>query len=207
MVQNRMNAEFSPMPERAFIIHGYQGYPGEAWQPWLKAELGKRGYDVALPEMPHADHPTIPGWIAFITGLVGRPDGKTVMIGHSLGAQAVMRYLETLGGAGQAVGKTVLIACNFPTGMTPEAADETTGGDVVLRPWLTVGVDPEKVKKAMGRCTVILSDNDPYVPFEEAKASFQKCIGVPIVVVTGKGHFNEDDKITELPEALAAVCS
>jgi predicted alpha/beta hydrolase family esterase len=195
------------MPDRAFIIHGYQGYPGEAWQPWLKAELERRGYEVALPAMPHADNPTIPEWIAFITGLVGRPDRETVMIGHSLGAQAVLRYLEILGGAGQSVGKTVLIASNFPRGMTPEAADETTGGDTVLRPWLTIGVDPETVRRAMGKCVVILSDNDPYIPFEEAKAAFQECLGVPIVVATGKGHFNEDDKITELPEALAAVCS
>ncbi len=27
------------------------------------------------------------------------------------------------------------------------------------------------------------------------------------IVETGKGHFNEDDKITELPVALAAVLS
>jgi|HubBroStandDraft_1064217.scaffolds.fasta_scaffold67580_2 uncharacterized protein len=195
------------MPGRAFIIHGYLGYPGEAWQPWLKAELEKRGYAVALPEMPHADHPTIPEWTSFITGLVGRPDKETVMIGHSLGAQAVLRYLETLGGTGQSVGRTILIASNFPTGMSPEAADERTGGDPVLRPWLSTGVDPEKVKKAAGECIVILSDNDPYIPFDEARASFQASLGAKIVVEPGKGHFNEDDKITELPAALAAVLS
>jgi predicted alpha/beta hydrolase family esterase len=157
--------------------------------------------------MPHADHPTIPEWTSFITGLVGRPDKETVMIGHSLGAQAVLRYLETLGGTGQSVGRTILIASNFPTGMSPEAADERTGGDPVLRPWLSTGVDPEKVKKAAGECIVILSDNDPYIPFDEARASFQASLGAKIVVEPGKGHFNEDDKITELPAALAAVLS
>jgi predicted alpha/beta hydrolase family esterase len=195
------------MPGRAFIIHGYQGYPGEAWQPWLKTQLEQRGYEVALPEMPHADRPTISEWTSFITGLVGRPDERTVMIGHSLGAQAVLRYLETLGGTGQSIEKTILIASNFPTGMSPEAADERTGGDPVLRPWLTTGVDPKKVKKAAGECIVILSDNDPYIPFEEARASFQASLGARIVVEPGKGHFNEDDRITELPAALAAVLS
>lgn len=193
------------MPGRAFIIHGYLGYPGEAWQPWLKAELERRGFEVALPAMPDADHPTIPEWTSFIAGLVGRPDDKTVMIGHSLGAQAVLRYLETLGGTGQSVGKTVLIASNFPTGMPPEAADERSGDDPVLRPWLTIGVDAGKVRKAAGKCVVILSDNDPYIPFEEAKASFVTSLGATIIVEAGKGHFNEDDKITELPAALAAV--
>jgi uncharacterized protein len=195
------------MPGRAFIIHGYLGYPEEAWQPWLKAELEKRGYEVWLPMMPHPDRPSIPEWTGFIAGLVGQPDDKTVMIGHSLGAQAVLRYLETLGGAGRAVGKTVLIASNFPGGMSPEAANERTGGDTVLLPWLTVGVDPVMVRKAAGACIVILSDNDPYIPFEEARDSFRANLGAKIVVEAGKGHFNEDDRITELPAALAAVVS
>jgi predicted alpha/beta hydrolase family esterase len=195
------------MQERAFIIHGYLGYPGEAWQPWLKAELEKRGYEVALPEMPHADRPTIPEWIGFISKLVGRPDRQTVLIGHSLGTQAVLRYLETLGAAGQSVGKTILIAGNYPSGMSPEAADQKTGGDPILRPWLTIGVDPKKVRKASGPCTVILSDNDPVIPFAEAKASFEANLGARIIVEAGGGHMNEDDGITELPSALAAVLS
>ena len=195
------------MRKRAFIIHGYLGYPGEAWQPWLKTELQKRGYEVALPEMPHSDRPTIPEWVAFIANLVGRPDGKTVMIGHSLGAQAVLRYLEILGKKGRSVGKTVLIAGNFPRGMSSKSADKKTGGDSILRPWLTLGVDPDKVKKAAGKCIVILSDNDPYIPFEEARASFQANLDAEIIVEAGKGHFNEDDRITELPVVLAAVLS
>jgi len=195
------------VPDRAFIIHGYQGYPGEAWQPWLKGELERKGYEVALPEMPHPDRPTIPDWVGFIAHLVGKPDGRTVMIGHSLGAQAVLHYLESLGAAGQSVGRTVLIASSFPGGLSPEAADERTGGDPALRPWLATGVDPDKVRRAAGRCVVILSDNDPYIPFEEAKASFQANLGARIVVEAGGGHFNEDDKITELPAALAAVLS
>ncbi len=195
------------MKDRAFIIHGYLGYPEEAWQPWLRAELERRGYEVALPKMPHPDRPTLEEWIAFIADLVGQPDRKTVLIGHSIGAQAVLRYLETLGGTGRSLGRTVLIASNYPSGMSPESAQERSGGDVILLPWLTTPVDPAKVKEAMGTCTVILSDNDPYIPFEEAKAAFQANLGCTIVVEPGKGHFNEDDHITELPAALAAVIS
>jgi hypothetical protein len=73
------------MRERAFIIHGYLGYPAEAWLPWLKAMLEKRGYQVWLPAMPHPDRPAIPEWTDFIGKLVGEPDAKTVIIAHSLG--------------------------------------------------------------------------------------------------------------------------
>jgi predicted alpha/beta hydrolase family esterase len=189
-------------PRRAFIFHGYLGYPEEAWQPWLKRELEKRGFAVALPAMPHPDRPVMAEWIRFIEDLIGEPDEETVLVGHSLGVQAVLRYLEKLGRAGKSVGRTVLIAGMFPFGMSEEAADQRTGGDPTLRPWLTTSVDPEPVRRAMGTCTVILSDTDPIIPVEQAKASFQTSLDAMVIVEHGKGHFNEDDHITELPIAL-----
>jgi predicted alpha/beta hydrolase family esterase len=192
-------------PKRAFIIHGYQGYPEEAWQPWLKAELEKRGWAVWLPAMPRPDHPVMAEWIGLLDRLVGEPDDQTVLVGHSLGVQVVLRYLERIAAKGQAVRKIVLIAGAFPSGMTAEQADARTGGDAVLRPWLTLGVDGEKVNRATGACTVILSDNDPIIPFEQARASFVSHLRCEIVVEPGKGHFNEDDHLTELPAALSAV--
>jgi predicted alpha/beta hydrolase family esterase len=195
------------MRERAFIIHGYLGYPTEAWLPWLKAALEKRGYQVWLPAMPHPDRPTIREWIDFIGKLVGKPDAKTVMIAHSVGCLAVLHYLETLGRSSESVGKTVLVASRFPTGMSPEEADKKIAGDEILKPWLTAGVDPKSVKFAAGKCTVILSDNDPYIPLDEARASFRGDFGAEIIIEHGKGHFNEDDNITELPSALSAAVS
>jgi predicted alpha/beta hydrolase family esterase len=193
------------MGERAFIIHGYLGYPEEAWLPWLKAMLEKRGYQVWLPAMPHPDRPGISEWVDFIGKLVGKPDAKTVMIAHSLGCVAVLHYLEALGENAQSVGKTVLVAGRFPIGMSPEEAEKKIEGDEILKPWLTARVDPESVRMAAGKCTVILSDNDPYVSIDEARASFQGNFVAEIIIEHGKGHFNEDDNITELPSALNAA--
>jgi predicted alpha/beta hydrolase family esterase len=117
----------------------------------------------------------------------------------------VLRYLETLGQTGKSVGKTVLVAGNFPLGMSAAEADARTGGDESLRPWLISGVDPGKVKGAAGKCTVILSDDDPYIPCDQAKASFAGNLDANIIVEKGKGHFNEDDRLTELPSVLNAV--
>jgi uncharacterized protein len=195
------------MRERAFIIHGYLGYPAEAWLPWLKAMLERRGYQVWLPAMPNPDRPAIPEWVDFIGKLVGQPDARTVMIAHSLGCEAVLHYLETLGDSAKSVGKTVLVASRFPTGMSPEEAEKKVEGDEILKPWLTARVNPESVRIAAGRCTVILSDNDPYIPIDEARASFQENLPAEIVIEHGKGHFNEDDNITELPSALSAAAS
>jgi len=195
------------MRERAFIIHGYLGYPSEAWLPWLKAALEGRGYQVWLPAMPNPDRPVISEWVDFIGKLVGQPDARTVIIAHSLGCEAVLHYLEALGENAMSVGKTVLVASRFPKGMSPEEARTRVEGDEILKPWLVARVDPKRVRMAAGKCTVILSDNDPYIPIDEAKASFQENLPAEIVVEHGKGHFNEDDNITELPSALGAVFS
>jgi uncharacterized protein len=194
-------------PTRAFIIHGYQSNPGEAWLPWLRAELEKRGCIVALPAMPTPDWPVISEWIAFIAELVGEPDNRTVMVGHSLGCQAVIRYLETLGSAGKCVAKTVLVAGSFPPALTAAEADAKTGGSRILRPWFTTPVDAAKVKKVAGKCTVIISDDDPYIDVSQAAASFRLALDPKIIIETGKGHYNEDTTVTELPAALEAVIS
>jgi len=192
-------------PKRAFIIHGYLSYPEEAWLPWLRDELEKRGYAVALPAMPNPGRPSLPRWIGFIAKLVGEPDRETVLIGHSLGCQAVLCYLETLGAAGKSVGRTVLVAGGFPGGMPLAEAREKAGGNKALLPWFTIAVDPKKVKKAAGKCTVILSGDDPYIPVEKARAAFRARLNPRIVMEKGKGHFNEDDNITRLPSALKAA--
>jgi predicted alpha/beta hydrolase family esterase len=193
------------MPRRAFIIHGYLSNPKEAWLPWLQGELEKRGYLVSLPAMPHPDRPVISEWIDFIAKLVGEPDNGTTLIGHSLGCQGVLRYLETVGAAGKSVAKTVLVAGIFPTGMSLADADMETGGDAALDPWFSHGLDPANVKKAAGNCTVILSDDDPYIPVDQAKAVFRATLNPQIIIEHGHGHFNEDDQVLELPSVLAAV--
>jgi predicted alpha/beta hydrolase family esterase len=192
------------MRRRAYIIHGYQGYPEEAWLPWLKRELEKAGFDASLPRMPSPDHPVIAEWIGFISGLVGEPDTGTVLVGHSIGGQAVIRYLEILGAGGKAVGRTALVGTDFPSWPGP-GAPERKIDDEVLIPWFTTGVDPAKVRKAAGLCTVILSDDDPYVPLEGARAGFAASLHPRIVIEHGKGHMNDESGITDLPSALLAA--
>jgi predicted alpha/beta hydrolase family esterase len=193
------------MPPRAFIIHGYLSDPQEAWLPWLARQLEQHGYQVIVPHMPHPTQPRIDEWINFISAIVGQPDDDTVLIGHSIGCQGVLRYLETIGAQNLTIAKTVLVAGMFPTGMSSAAAWRSTEGDPNLVPWFESSIDPAHVKRAMGQCTVLLSDNDPYLNTDEVALTFRATINPKIICVPGKGHFNEDDHLTELPEALDAV--
>lgn len=195
------------MKKRAFIIHGYLGYPEEAWLPWLKRSLEGLGYEASLPRMPNPDGPTIALWVGFIAELVGEPDMETVMVGHSIGSHAVVHYLEGLGAAGKSVGKTVLVASGFPPGLPRGEAEALAGGDEVLVPWFTVGVDAKRVRGAAGRCTAILSDNDPYIEAGSARAALEAALDPRIVIEHSKGHLNDESGVTELPSALQAVVS
>lgn len=90
--------------KRIFIVHRWEGGPNDDWRPWVKRELVKLGYETAIPQMPDADAPIIEKWVSHLAGLVGTPDKETFFIGHSIGCQTILRYLETLdspvGGAG-----------------------------------------------------------------------------------------------------------
>src|SRR3989344_3515952 len=83
--------------KRVFIIHGWEGYPEEAWFPWVKQELEKRRFEVFVPVMPDIlGNPEIERRVNFIKELVGNPDKDTYFIGHSIGCQSIIRYLQTL---------------------------------------------------------------------------------------------------------------
>ena len=186
------------MAKRAVIIHGWEGHPGEAWFPWLKQELEKKGFSVEVPAMPDTDHPKIEAWVPALAKVVGTPDKETFLIGHSIGCQTILRYLETIDAQ---IGGAVLVAGFFTLN---EEMREKSGDKEVDTPWLETPIDYEKVKKATENIVAIFSDTDPWVPLENVKMHEER-VGAKTIVLKGKGHMGGSDKCFELPEALNAV--
>lgn len=181
---------------RAVIIHGWDGSPNGNWFPWAKAELEKQGINTTVPTMPHPSHPEIGTWVQTLAEAVGEPSSEVILIGHSMGCQTIMRYLETLP-AGQQVGAVILVAGFFH--LTGLQTDEERA---IAQPWLVTPVDYEVIQDRAQRITVILSDNDPFVPVAENKHEFETKLGARVIVLHGKGHINEEAGITELPLLL-----
>ena len=188
------------MIKRAFIIHGWDSHPGEGWLPWLKHELEACDFRVSVPAMPDPRHPAIDKWVSRIQMEVGSPDDHTFLIGHSIGAQAILRYLQTLGDA-ERIGGAVLVA-GWVT-LTP-AAYEQEGDKETAKPWLETPIDWEKVKAHTASFTALFSDNDPFVPIADAKMFHQK-LDAEIIIDHDKGHFSGSDGVIKLPSALEAV--
>lgn len=188
------------MSKRAFIVHGWDGYPEEGWFPWLKHELETRGFKVHIPAMPDPRRPIIYAWVSRISAEVGIPDDQTFIIGHSIGAQAILRYLQTLGPT-QRIGGVVFVAGWITL---TSAAYEQTGDEETARPWLETPIDYGRVKLHVDHFSAIFSDNDPFVPLINIEAFRQK-LNAEIAIEHGKGHFSGSDGVTELPIARDAV--
>ena len=183
------------MPKRVFIIHGWGGYPEEGWLPWLKQELEGKGFQVEVPSMPNTDNPKIDVWVPFLKDKVGTPDQETFLVGHSIGCQTILRYLESLP-EGAKVGGAVLVA-----GFVHLAKLDETEEQEIAKPWLETPIQWEKILTHTNNFAAIFSDNDPFVPLDDSKI-FESKLGAKIIVQSEKGHFSGSDNINELPVAL-----
>lgn len=184
---------------RVFIIHGWGGSPKEPMHKWMKANLEKNGFEVITPEMPNAAEPKIKEWIGKLKEVVQNPDEETFFIGHSIGCQGVLRYIETINPKIKIWG-IVLIA---PWMHLNEETIKEEGEEVIeiAKPWIETPINWEKIKLHTNKFVCIFSDNDPYVPLSE-KELFQEKLGAKIIVEHNKGHFTESDNIKENPTVL-----
>ncbi len=179
--------------KRVIIVHRWEGSSDDDWRPWLKAELEKDGYEVQVPDMPDTEAPVIEKWVSKLTEVVGIPDANTYLVGHSIGCQAILRYLETIN---TQVGGAVFVAGWFSLdNLEDEEVKE------IAEPWIKTNINLEKVKSVLPISTLIISDNDPYDCLEENKQKFAE-ITTKTIVVPSAGHFTEEDGCTEIPLVL-----
>ena len=181
--------------EIVFIIHGWGGWPGEGWLPWLKNELRKRDFIVYVPKMPNTNAPKINACVYKLRKLAKKADENTYFVGHSIGAQAIMRYLEKLP-KGKKVGGVVFVA-----GWT-SLTNLELGEINTAKPWLETKINFAKVKKSAKKFVAVFSNNDPYAPFSKNSKVFKQKLGAKIVIQHKKGHFSKSDGVKKLPIVL-----
>lgn len=186
------------MKKRVFIIHRWLGNSQKDWYPWLKKELENRGFQAYIPELPDTNNPRIYNWISAISEIVKNPDEETYFVGHSVGCQAIARYLETLPQAVK-IGGVVFVAGFFKRLIGLEPEDHTTADH-----WLKFPIDLKKVKQHLSKSVAIFSDNDPWVPLDN-QDDFKEKLDSEIIVKHKMGHFMDDDGVTKLTTVLNAI--
>ena len=186
------------MAKRVFIIHGWWGTPKEGWYPWLAKELEKKGFEVYVPEMPNTGAPKVKSWISKLEKVVGKLDGNTYFVGHSIAALTILFYLEKLPEKTKC-GGAVFVAPWFRLTEEGQPYEEWR----IEKAWTQRKINLDRVLQKTKKFVAIFGDDDPYVNFKENKRKFEKFCKV--IVEKGKKHVSEEFGVMTLPSALRAV--
>jgi uncharacterized protein len=173
--------------KRAFIVHCWDATPESNWYPAVKKRLEEKGYEVVVPQFPNP--PMMASWVPQLSVAVGEPDEDTILIGHSIGCATILRYLE-MQPDHEKFGPVILVA-----GYTDDL------GFPELKNFFPRPFDFMELKKHSDSFIYIYSDNDEYVDVKYAD-EFVARLGAKKVLIPGKGHFDDDAGVKDLPEIV-----
>lgn len=161
--------------KNAVIFHGTGCTPDSFWQPYLKHELEKKGYEVWIPALPNADKPDINIWLP--VALKGNYNSETVLVGHSAGCPLMLGLLEEL---------------KMPIKIAIQVAGYIDLKESKDEPILKSTYDWEKIKTNAKHHIFINSDNDPWgCDDKQGRKLFDKLGGTQIIL-HGEGHMGSD---------------
>lgn len=158
--------------KNAIILHGTGDRPDQYWFPYVKRYLEERGYDVWLPQLPHAEKPILSDWLPFVMEQ-GHFDKNTTLIGHSAGSELILSILEILK---QPIRQAVLVS-GYAQGLrkSPDSEERTP-------------LDWDKMKHKAAQLTFINSDNDPWGCDDTQGRIMLDRLGGILVIPKGEGH-------------------
>ncbi len=183
---------------KVVLMHGKDTSPEEKWYPWLINEIRKREIEIFAPELPKSKDPVLDEWLKELNKI--NPDENTVLIGHSRGGVAILRWLERLPKE-KKTKKVILVSTN--SGDSEKVNKTENNKDFFTKE----GYDFEKIKSHCNNFVVIHSKDDHIVPYQ-AGVENTKGLGAKFLSFENKRHFGKghDGKIQrEFPELLKEV--
>lgn len=186
--------------KKAFIIHCWGGHPNGKMYQWIGKKLEEKDYVVEIPEMPDPDKPSITLWVDKLEKVLKGADAEeTILIGHSVGCQTIMRYLENLPEKIK-FKKLIFIAPWLHLNMNVIRSEGREAVDIV-RPWLEIPIDFTKVKEHFERLICFFSDNDKYMTLAGI-SEFELLLDAEVVLLGHRGHFDKESNVVDLPEIV-----
>lgn len=182
------------MKKTVYLIHGWGGSGEGGWFDWLKQELPKKGFEVKSFNMPNTEEPKIEEWVGYLEKKINLNEinEETYFIGHSIGCQTIMRFLEKLH-KHKRIGGCVFVAGWFDLINLEQKEIE------IAHPWIHQEIHFERVLDHCNHFLAIFSTNDPYVHLDETN-KFKEKLGAKIIVKKNLEHFNNVEKIPEILE-------
>lgn len=174
------------------IFHGAYGYPGENWFGWMRDELEKLAIPCVVPQMPTPNGQSLNSWLeVFNQKYLEHVNEDTILIGHSLGAAFLMRWLER---SNIKMSATILVGVFIgKVGIEKfDSINETFFADPF---------DWETIKKNSGKIFCYHGSNDPYVSRSHFDYIANNLNAHKILISEG-GHLNSAAGYTSFPQLL-----
>jgi len=172
---------------KAIIIPGNGGdKPEDKWFPYVKTELDKLGIFTINNEFPDPKLARKEFWFPYLKELGA--DENTILIGHSSGAVAAMRFAEN----NKILGSVLVSSCDNDLG---DENEKKSG--YFDDPW-----DWETIKQNQNWIIQFASTDDPYISIDIARR-IKDCLNSDYHEFTDRGHFGSEWK--ELPELVGDI--
>jgi uncharacterized protein len=185
----------SPAIDRLLVVPRWSGHADSDCYPWLRRRLVASGFggELAAVALLSPDAPDLAATVAAVRERLSPADqaARTLVLGHSVGAQAVMRAMAELPEGAQ-VGAVLLMAAWW---------DVDRPWPTIV-PWIETPFAWDRTRAAARRCVVLLSTNDPFTAdAARTRRLFEERLGADVRVHDGAKHFNASEE----PAALAMV--
>lgn len=163
------------------------------WYGWMQDALSAHTdlfSSVTLRVMPDPFEAKESIWVPFILNEL-RADSKTIIIGHSSGAEACMRLMEN----NSIFGAVLVAACHTDLGAESEAIS-----GYYNHPWQW-----EKQKANVGAFGILQyhSSDDPFIPIHEAEFVAAN-LGSDFRRFADREHFFDSDSVQDVYESILA---
>ncbi|MES2503729.1 MAG: alpha/beta fold hydrolase [Myxococcota bacterium] len=172
-----------------FIPGNGGGGPNDSWFPYLKRELKQLGLTVIASEFPDNVLARESYWIPFLKDELGA-DKNTILIGHSSGAIAAMRFAES-----NKILGSVLVGAYY-TDLDNE--NEKLSG-YFDRPWNWAAI-----KQNQSWVALFASTDDPWIPIEEPR-HIRDMLAPEYFEYSDQGHFGGDRVKESFPEIVQLI--
>ena len=164
------------------------GSPQDNWFPYLSKQFAEMGILVIAREFPDNDLAREKYWIPYLKELGA--DSNSILIGHSSGAIAAMRFAEK----NNILGSVLVGAYHTDLGIEKEKLS-----GYFDRPW-----DFDAIKKNQQWISVFASKDDPWIPISEPRFLAEQ-LDAYYFEYDDQGHFGGDYHKPEFPEIIKFV--
>ncbi len=178
----------------AIILHGTLGSPDGNWFQWLENELQEKGFQVWLPQLPHAEQPSLNDWYTFIQKECPFAINEdTLIVGHSSGA--ILALIIAQNGI-EKVGAIVDVSVFHDNALQWEPNNKL----------FDVDFDWSAIQQGAKKMLFLHSDNDSYVPLDQAQYVANNC-NAELVMVPSQGHFNleKSEEYHQFPKLIEVL--